>query len=253
MQDAHPTPTPLDCKICLQTSTNESSTPTVSKEIALDHYQSAVRSLMYAMLGTRPDLAFAVGRVSKFNYSPEWQHRVLFKPIFRYLVGTKVYVLEYSTSSQSGGYPDRDWGPRLDQTSIGGLGFLLNRGAISGASKIQGSIALLTTKEESLGMTQVAKVILWLETLWQEIGAFKHILPISTLNADNQGAITLARNPEYDARTKHIDIQYLFIRNVVTTEKVQLSFCPSPDMVTDIMTNALPRARHDKHSHEMGV
>ena len=114
MQDAHPSPTSYYCKTHLQTPTNESSTPTVRKEIALGHNLSAVGSLMYAMLGTLPDLAFAVGRVSQFNHSREWEHRVLVKRIFPYVVGTKKYVLEYGTSSQSRGYSDADWGCGLD-------------------------------------------------------------------------------------------------------------------------------------------
>lgn len=253
MQDARPSPTPLDPKIRLQISTNSETATTAQKTISLDSYQSAVGSLMYAMLGTRPDLAYAVGQVSQFNHAPEWDHWVAVKRIFRYLVGTKDYVLEYGTSSESGGYTDADWGSGLDRKSIGGFVFLLDGSAISWASKKQSSIALSTTEAEYMGMTQAAKEILWLRVLLQEIGAFKHTAPMSVLNADNQGAIALARNPEHHARTKHIDIQYHFIRNLVTTEKIDLRFCPSSNMVADIMTKGLPRTTHDKHTHGMGL
>ena len=104
-----------------------------------------------------------------------------------------------------------------------------------------------------MGMTQAAKEILWLRVLLDEIGAFKHIPPMSTLNGDNQGAIALPHNPEYHARTKHIDIQYHFIRDLVTTEKIYLQFCPSTDMIADIMTKALPRPAHDKDRMAMGL
>jgi hypothetical protein len=104
-----------------------------------------------------------------------------------------------------------------------------------------------------MGMTQAAKEILWLRVLLDEIGAFKHIAPMATLYGDNQGAIALARNPEYHQRTKHIDIQYHFIRDLVSTEKIHLEFCPSTDMIADIMTKALPRPAHDKHTIAMGL
>ena len=140
-----------------------------------------------------------------------------------------------------------------DRKSVGGFVFLLNGGAISWASKKQSSIALSTTEVEYMGMTQAAKEILWLRTLLDEIGAFKHIAPMSTLNGDNQGAIALARNPEYHARTKHIDIQYHFIRELVSTDTIYLRFCSSTDMIADIMSKALPQPTHDKHTHCMGL
>ena len=68
-----------------------------------------------------------------------------------------------------------------------------------------------------------------------------------------QGAIALACNPEYHARTKHIDIQYHFIRDLVTSEVLDLRFCPSSDMIADIMTKSLPRPAHDKHTQAMGL
>jgi len=76
---------------------------------------------------------------------------------------------------------------------------------------------------------------------------------MSILNGDNQGALALARNPEYHARTKHIDIQYHFIRDLVTSEKLDLRFCPSGNMIADIMTKSLPRAPHNKHTKAMGL
>ena len=253
MQDARPCLTPLAPNTRLPATTEPDPTPTTNKEVSLELYQSAVGSLMYAMLGTRPDLAYAVGLVSQFNHSPKWEHWVAVKRIFRYLVGTKGYTLEYGSSNASGGYSDADWGSGHDRKSVGGFLFLLNRGAISWASKKQTSIALSTTEAEYMGMTQAAKEIVWLRALLDEIGAFRHIHQMSVLNGDNQGAIALARNPEYHACTKHIDIQYHFIRDLVSSEKVNLQFCSSTDMIADIMTKALPRATHDKHTQAMGL
>ena len=96
-------------------------------------------------------------------------------------------------------------------------------------------------------MTQGANQILGLRIPRDKIRAFKHIPPMSTRNGDNQGAIPLAHNPEYHARTKYIDIQYCFIRDVVTTETIYLHFCPSTDMIEDIMTRALPQPAHEQH------
>lgn len=251
MQDARPSLTPLDPNTRLRAC--PINRPTKAQPVNLELYQSAVGSLMYAMLGTRPDLAYGVGLVSQFNHSPQPEHWIAVKRLFRYLVGTKNYTLKFGSSNISGGYSDADWGAAEDRKSVGGFVFLLNGGAVSWASKKQTSIALSTTEAEYMGMTQAAKEILWLRTLLNEIGAFKHIVPMSTLNEDNQGAIALAHNPEYHARTKHIDIQYHFIRELVTTDTIHLRFCPSTDMIADIMTKALPRPTHDKHTHGMGL
>ena len=253
MLDARPSLTPLDPNTRLRASTTNRTTSTEVQPVNLERYQSAVGSLMYAMLGTRPDLAYGVGLVSQFNHSPQPEHWIAVQRLFRYLVGTKTYTLKFGSSNISGGYSDADWGSGEDRKSVGGFVFLLNGGAISWASKKQTSIALSTTEAEYMGMTQAAKEILWLRTLLDEIGAFKHIAPMSTLNGDNQGAIALARNPEYHARTKHIDIQYHFIRELVSTDTIHLRFCPSTDMIADIMTKALPRPTHDKHTHGMGL
>ena len=253
MEDVRPSLTPLDPNTRLSATNELDSISTTKKEVSLELYQSAVGSLMYAMLGTRPDLAYAVGLVSQFNHSPRWEHWVAVKRIFRYLVGTKDYTLQYGTSNSSGGYSDADWGSGHDRKSVGGFVFLLNGGAISWASKKQSSMALSTTEAEYMGMTQAAKEIVWLRVLLKEIGAFKHIDQMSVLNGDNQGAIALARNPEYHARTKHIDIQYHFIRDLVSTETIHLQFCPSTDMIADIMTKALTRVTHQKHLQAMGL
>jgi len=208
---------------------------------------------MYAMLGTRPDLANAVGLVSQFNHSPKTEHLIAVKRIFRYLVGTRKYALQYGLSNACGGYSDADWGAGEDRKSVGGFIFLLNGGAICWGCKKQSSIALSTTKAEYMGMTQAAKEILWLRVLLDEIGAFEHIAPMATLYSNNQGAIALAHNPEYHARTKHIDIQYHFRRDLVTSEKIHLRFCPGTEMIADIMTKGLPRPTHDKQTEAMGL
>jgi len=70
---------------------------------------------------------------------------------------------------------------------------------------------------------------------------------------DNQGAIALAYNPEHHARTKHIDIQYHFVRDCVENNKIQLEYCPTADMVADALTKPLSKDRHQKLMEKMGL
>ena len=253
MSEARPNPTPLDPNTRLVARISSTTKEDQGSNFPVEFYQSAVGSLMYAMLGTRPDIAYAVGLVSQFNHAPHWDHWVAVKRIFRYLAATKELGLRYGTSNLSGGYSDADWGSGEDRKSIGGFVFLLNGGAISWTSKKQSSIALSTTEAEYMAMTQAAKEILWLRVLLDELGAFNHITLMSKLNGDNQGALALARNPEYHARTKHIDIQHHFIRDLVTSERVYLEYCPTTEMIADIMTKGLQRIAHEKHTQAMGL
>jgi len=74
MQNARPAMTPLNPHIRLPAHTNSDTLLSEPEGVSLELYESAVGSLMYAMLGTRPDLAYAVGLVSQFNHSPKREH-----------------------------------------------------------------------------------------------------------------------------------------------------------------------------------
>ena len=73
------------------------------------------------------------------------------------------------------------------------------------------------------------------------------------INVDNQSCIALAKNPEFHARSKHIDIQYHFIREKVEEGMVHLEYCPTQKMVADILTKAIPSEKHTWCAEAMGV
>ena len=110
MQDARPSLTPLDPNTRLVSNSKVTTADPKSQLLDFEVYQSAVGSLMYAMLGTRPDIGYAVGLVSQFNHSPEPEHWVAVKRIFRYLVGTRELKIQYASSNESSTYSDADWG-----------------------------------------------------------------------------------------------------------------------------------------------
>ena len=136
---------------------------------------------------------------------------------------------------------------------MGGFVILMNGSAVSWATKEQSSIALSSTEAEYMAMTQATKEMRWLRVLLEEVGALNHIQQMAGLYGDNQGALALARNPEYHAQRKHIDIQYHFVRELVQAEEVILEYCPSLDIIANIMTKALPRPAHQKHTMAMGM
>ena len=128
-------------------------------------YQNAVGSLMYLMVCTRPDLSFAVCKVSQKNKSPTNQDWQAVKRIFRYLQGTQHYELCYNGRSEANlyGYNDADFaGDPSDRKSTSGYVFILAGGAISWSSKKQASVATSTLEAEYIALAAAAKEALWL-------------------------------------------------------------------------------------------
>ena len=76
---------------------------------------------------------------------------------------------------------------------------------------------------------------------------------VRTLYIANQGALALARNPEFHPRTKHIDIQYHFVRQHLENEKITLTYCLTSEMTADIFTKALPQPACMKHNLGLGL
>ena len=218
-------------------------------------YQSAVGSLMHCMLGTRPDIAYAVSMVSKYCINPNSDHWMAVKRIFRYLAGTGGLGITYGIRGGCEGFCDSDWGGSEDWRSTSGYVFLLNGGAISWASRKQSVVALSSTEAEYMEITQAVKEVHWLRTLFIELGTPRHAKEISMIFSDNQGAIALSRNPGYHDRSKHIDIQFHFIRQHVDPENgtINLLYCPTGEMVADILTKGLVRGRHQQHTGAMGL
>jgi len=128
-------------------------------------YQSAVGSLMYAMLGTRPDISYAVSKVSQYSTNPDPTHWTAVKRIFCYLAGTPHRGLCYGMHGSGTGYTNADWGTWDDRKSIGGYTFVLNGAAISWHSKKQSTVALASTEAEYMALTQAVKESIWLQAI----------------------------------------------------------------------------------------
>ena len=99
-------------------------------------YQSAVGTLMYAMLGMRPDIAFAVSLVSRFASNPDENHMKAVNQIFSYLRGTlNLHLVFQGEITQLRGWSDADWGAdKATCQSTTGFVFNIRSGAISPAT-----------------------------------------------------------------------------------------------------------------------
>ncbi|MCO5599533.1 hypothetical protein L7F22_053639 [Adiantum nelumboides] len=169
-------------------------------------YASACGSLMYAMIATRPDIAFAVGVVSRFTSNPGKKHWKAFKGVLRYLNGIKDMCICFGKGDLSVvGYTDADYAGDLDKRrSTSGYIYTFAGGAISWFSRLQSCTTLSTTEVEYVAASDACKEAIWLTHLVGDLGI---VGEASALHCDSQSAIQLARNPVFHAKLKHVDIR----------------------------------------------
>ena len=241
LDELKPVSLPMETSIRLTSAQSPSTTEEIARMRNVP-YHEAVGSLMYASLGTHPDITYAVQTVSRFTKNPGAAHWEAVKRIFRYLKGTRELWLAYGgIARELTGYADADGNMAEDRHAISGYAFLLHGGAVSWTTKRQEIISLSTTESEYIAATYAAKEALWLRSLISQL--FDTTLEATTLFSDNQSAIALTKDHQYHARTKHIDIRFHFIRWIVENGSLRLIYCPTDDMVADTLTKALPSPR----------
>ena len=217
-------------------------------------YREAVGALMYAMLGTCPDISFAVTMVSKFSSNPGLTHWEAVKQNYRYLLGTKTLRLLYGGGEKELiGYADADGSMAEDWRTMSGYAFLVDGGAVSWSTKRQEIVSLSTTESEYVAATHAAKEALWLHSLIGQVFGPVPLDTATTLFSDNQSAIALSKDHQYHACTKHIDIRFHFIRWIIDDSKIRLIYCPTNDMVADTLTKALPSPKVKHFAIELGL
>ena len=252
MQDCKPIGTPIDPKARLLKLTEEEFKQ-CEGEMEGVPYKQAVGSLMYIMVGTRPDLAFPQSVVSQHMARPGPMHWAAVKRIMRYLKGTKDIVLCLGGNDIAlKGYCDADWaGDASDRRSTTGYVFMLGNGAISWNSKRQPTIALSTTEAEYMAASQSCREAFWLRQLLADVGYVQDAA--TTIMCDNQGCISLGKNPTHHSRSKHIEVQHHYIREKIEHGMVSLEYCPTQEMVADVLTKGLAKDRHMELIRDMGL
>ena len=207
-------------------------------------FKSGLGLLMYLMVRTRPDIAFAVCKLSTFSNNPTDIHWQALKRVFRYLAGirNKGIVYRGATNPALCGYTDADWAGDQDSArSTSGYVFTLNGGAISWKSSKQKSIAKSTCEAEYMGQSDAAQEVVWARSMLSELG--EQCTDPTPIFGDNQGAIALAKNPIDHKRTRHINVSYHFVRELITKGTLTLTYIPTNEMVADGLTKALTPAK----------
>lgn len=219
-------------------------------------YQAIVGGLMYLMTATRPDLAFTLSRLSKFNAKPTTKHIEAAKHALRYIKYTSDMGLVYGgRDTELYGYTDSDFAADVDnRKSTSGYVFLLNGACVHWQSKQQSLLARSTHQAEYVAMANASYETSYLRRLIADIHPDCHPTHPTTLYADNQSAIITAQSGrDVSPRSKHIDIRYHITREALSNGILRLEYIRTTEMTADILTKALPRELHEKHILSMGL
>jgi hypothetical protein len=191
MQDAFDVPTPLEPDVKLDAAS-----------------ESIVGSLMYAALGTRPDIAYAVAALCRYNAAPTAIRMTAAVRVLRYLKATARHKLVYRRMTEPFvGYADLEWaGDSGDRKSQGGFVFMMNSAAVSWSSRKQTLVALSTLEAEYIACSNAARDAKWLRQLSLDVKNTTKTVPATIIFTDNQGTLKTIYSGVTEANTKHIDL-----------------------------------------------
>ena len=217
MQDANIVSTPLSRSTKPDGPTEPSQIPTTDAP-----YAKAVGSLMYAALGTRPDLAFMVQHLSQFTTSYKPEHWTAIKHALRYLKGTRDDGITFHKTAglDLELFVDADYANRNDALSIGGYVATLGGGAVAWTSKKQRTVALSTTEAEYISLTEGAKELVLMRRLLQDLGIDQK--QPTSIRSDNLSAITISHDATYHSHETHQ--RCLPLRERVASNEAALTF-----------------------------
>ncbi|KAK6137201.1 hypothetical protein DH2020_029055 [Rehmannia glutinosa] len=215
-------------------------------------YRSTMGALQYLTL-TRPDISFAVNKLSQFLHNPTINHWQAVKHLLRYLKGTSHLGLEFKPSQRLllAGYSDSDYVGNIDdRKSTSGSCQFLGDCLVSWFSKKQNCVSLSTAEAEYISAAFCCTQLLWMK---QTLADYKCSFENVPIFCDNISAINIAQNAVHHNRTKHIEIRHHFLRDCVSKRKIEISFVPSQDQLADIFTKPLSSETFSSIRARLGI
>jgi len=203
-------------------------------------YRSVVGALQYLTL-TRPDISFSINKACQFLHEPTTVHFSMVKRILRYISGTIHLGLRIRKSRTMivSAFSDADWAGCVDdRRSTGGFAVFLGDNLVSWTARKQATVSRSSTEAEYKALANATSEMMWIQKLLTELQV-PHP-KAARLWCDNLGAKYLSANPIFHARTKHIEIDFHFVRETVAQKLLDIRFISTNDQVADGFTKALP-------------
>jgi len=253
IDESRPVATPMAMKLHKRKPDEEACDHTIN--------QSMVGSLMSAMTTTRPDIAYAIGVLSRYNHDPSNEHMVALKHVFRYLNGTKDWCLRFGGALGEGAlggegegalrcYVDLDYaGCPDDYKSTSGLVITFG-GAVDWRSRKQKSTAQSMTDAEYYAFGVGCMRLTQISHLLNELG----IPMIPHVFSDSQSLIASIKNRIYrGTAVAHIATKYYLAADMAREGEIDLSYVPTAEMLADCFTKPLPNPAFLKQCAAMGM
>eukprot|EP00833_Pecoramyces_ruminatium_P015872 jgi/Orpsp1_1/1189904/evm.model.d7180000075388.1 len=213
-------------------------------------YKQAIGSLLYLAINTRPDILFSVSKAASKNENPTYEEWNNVLKIFRYLKGNPNYGIKYTRNNNKLKiYVDADFaGDKETRKSTSGHVVLIGSGPTSWYSKAQHCISLSTAESEYYSLVECAKECLWYKNLFKELNLnYSDII----INVDNQAAIFNAKNETINPKSRHIDLRYHKVRELVKNKTIKLEYIKSEDNLAEGFTKYLNSSLMTKFRNEL--
>jgi hypothetical protein len=218
-------------------------------------YQTLIGKLNWLTRATRLDIAFATQKLSQHAHRPVERHIAGAQRVLRYLTKTACLRIEYSGGNRAdiAGYADADYASDESRKSTMGYVYTFAGGPFTWSSKLQRSVSTSTTEAEYLALAHAGKEAVWIRSVHEQLHRFEYVEGPIKIYGDNQGAIALVQNPEFHARTKHIDVSAHYVRELAEDQKISLQYIRTDEMLADMLTKPLKKVKHMKNVEGVGL
>jgi hypothetical protein len=220
-------------------------------------FRQLIGSLQYLASGTRPDIAYSVSSLSRFNNNPGQEHWTAAKNVLRYVKGTQGYGISYcgkpgiTCNIDIECFVDSDFATSSDAKSISGYVIKIAGGPIIWSSRKQSMVTLSSTESELVALTSASRELAWLINVLQEI-KLTPTLPVPIFE-DNQACISNVYGEGVSNRTKHINIRHFYVQQQVKSGLQQVTYVKTTDNIADILTKIPHRDQFVYLRDSMGI
>ena len=224
-------------------------------------YQQEVGSILYLGLKTRLDICFSIIKNSRYSSNPDDSHRASMDQLWEYLSRYPNLGIRFkchSVDSFINLYSDSDWASSLeDRKSTQAFISFIGNSPISWQTRLQKTVATSSVEAEYMALKAASQEAIYLKNMvnWLVEADLipKSSRSFATLLVDSMGAKELSENPTHHERTKHIDIAYHYIRDLVKSGDIKVIHIPDKVQLADPLTKGVPRLKFQWFLKEFGL
>ncbi|KAM2838666.1 hypothetical protein COP1_030352 [Malus domestica] len=233
--DCKPAATPFDAGCKLEKNKGDA--------ISQLEYSQVIESLMYLMNSTRPDLAYAVSRLSRYTSNPAKEHWDALVRVLRYLKNTLDYRLHYTKYPHVvEGFNDANWiSNTTESKSTSGYVFSLRGAAISWKSSKQKCIARFTMEYEFIALDLAGEEAEWLKNFLEDIPMWPKSVTAICIHCDSMAVQSRAKSHVYNGKSRHIRRRHNTLKKLLSNGIISIDYVKSKENIADLLTKCLPR------------